>query len=107
MFMRKRLKGFQVQPNLVFNVHLDGMEKNHDIAVEREGVFKEAIDGVRAAKEGGFKVFSNTTVFKETDMNEIWQLFEYLEQFEMEWPSSLNCSRYSNSCQISFMSVSL
>ncbi len=48
------------------------------------GVFKEAIDGVRAAKEGGFKVFSNTTVFKETDMKEIWQLFEYLEQFGVD-----------------------
>ena len=84
MFLRKRLKDFTPHPNLVFNVHLDGMEKNHDIAVEREGVFKEAIDGVRAAKEAGFKVFSNTTVFKETDMKEIWELFEYLEQFGVD-----------------------
>ena len=60
------------------------MEKNHDIAVEREGVFKEAIEGVKAAKEAGFKVFTNTTVFKETDMNEIWELFEYLEQFRVD-----------------------
>ena len=29
-------------------------------------------------------MFSNTTVYKETDMNEIWQLFEYLEQFKMD-----------------------
>jgi len=39
---------------------------------------------VRAAKEAGFKVFSNTTVFKETDMKEIWELFEYLEQFGVD-----------------------
>ena len=38
-----------------FNVHLDGMEKNHDIAVEREGVFREAIEGVKAAKAGRFQ----------------------------------------------------
>jgi len=29
-------------------------------------------------------VFSNTTVFKETDMKEIWELFEYLEQFGVD-----------------------
>jgi len=84
MFMVKRLKDFKPHPNLVFNVHLDGMEKNHDIAVEREGVFKQAIEGIKAAKAAGFKVFSNTTVYRETDMNEIWQLFEYLEQFKLD-----------------------
>src|ERR1700733_15214462 len=74
----------QVHSVLVFNVHLDGMEKNHDLAVEREGVFKLAIEGIRAAKAGGFKVFSNTTVYRETDMNEIWRMFEYLEQFKLD-----------------------
>ena len=79
MFLRKRLKDFTPHNNLVFNVHLDGLEKNHDLAVERSGVFKEAIEGIKAAKAAGFKVFSNTTVYKETDMNEIWQMFELLE----------------------------
>ncbi len=84
MFLARRLKDFTPHPNLVFNVHLDGMEKNHDIAVEREGVFKQAVEGIRAAKAAGFKVFSNTTVYKETDMNEIWEMFEYLEQFHLD-----------------------
>src|ERR1700680_2925966 len=68
MFIVKKLKELKAHPSLVFNVHLDGMEKNHDLAVEREGVFKEAIEGIKAAKQHGFKVFSNTTVYKETDM---------------------------------------
>ena len=84
MFLRKRLKDFTPDPALVFNVHLDGMEKNHDLAVERPGVFKEAIEGIRAAKAAGFKVFSNTTVYKETDMNEIREMFEFLEQFHLD-----------------------
>jgi hopanoid biosynthesis associated radical SAM protein HpnH len=62
-----------------FNVHLDGMKKSHDLAVEREGVFDAAIDGIKCAKERGFRVTSNTTVYAETDMNEIEALFEYLE----------------------------
>src|SRR5690348_13372660 len=38
MFIQKRLKEFKPAEKFFFNVHLDGMEKNHDIAVEREGV---------------------------------------------------------------------
>ena len=61
-----------------FNVHLDGMRADHDIAVEREGVFDAAVDGIKAAKEAGFLVCTNTTVYKETDMGELDELFAYL-----------------------------
>ena len=79
MFIRKRLHEFTPDRRFFFNVHLDGMEKNHDIAVEREGVFREAIQGIKAAKQAGFMVCTNTTVYKETDMREIVALYEYLE----------------------------
>ncbi|MGH9631713.1 MAG: adenosyl-hopene transferase HpnH [Bryobacteraceae bacterium] len=84
MFIKKRLKEFRMDDRFFFNVHLDGMEKNHDIAVEREGVFRQAVEGIQAAKAAGFKVCTNTTVYKETDMDEIGELFEYLEQFNMD-----------------------
>ncbi len=79
MFIRKRLDEFTPTPRFCFNVHLDGMKKTHDLAVEREGVFDAAVDGIKAAKERGFRVTSNTTVYAETDMNEIEALFEFLE----------------------------
>src|SRR5580658_953689 len=84
MFLAKKLKQFTPHPGLVFNVHLDGMEKNHDIAVEREGVFKAAVESIRVAKAAGFKVFTNTTVYRETDMREIEEMFEYLAQFKVD-----------------------
>ena len=84
MFIKKKLKEFRPHEKFFFNVHLDGMEKNHDIAVEREGVFREAVEGVRVAKQAGFKVCTNTTVYKETDMQEIEELFEYLSQFHVD-----------------------
>jgi hopanoid biosynthesis associated radical SAM protein HpnH len=84
MFLVKKLGQFKPHDSFFINVHLDGMEKNHDIAVEREGVFKEAVEGLKAAKAAGFKVCTNTTVYKETDMKEIWELFEYLEQFNVD-----------------------
>ncbi len=84
MFTRKRLREFTPHPRLFFNIHLDGLEANHDLAVERKGVFKEAIEGIKAAKAAGFKVCTNTTVYKETDMKEIAALFEFLEQFGVD-----------------------
>ncbi|MGB8522258.1 MAG: adenosyl-hopene transferase HpnH [Candidatus Acidiferrales bacterium] len=79
MFIRKRLKEFKPTSRLFFNVHLDGLEKTHDICVERDGVFREAIEGIKAAKAAGFLVTSNTTVYKETDIEEIAELFAYLQ----------------------------
>jgi hopanoid biosynthesis associated radical SAM protein HpnH len=78
MFTRKKLGEFKPSDTFFFNIHLDGMQKTHDIAVEREGVFDAAIDGIKAAKEAGFLVCSNTTVFKETDMAELDTMFAYL-----------------------------
>ena len=56
MFIRKRLAEFKPTSRLFFNVHLDGLEKTHDICVERDGVFREAIQGIKAAKAAGFLV---------------------------------------------------
>lgn len=84
MFIRKRLGEYQPNDRLFINVHLDGMEKTHDAAVEREGVFREAIEGIKAARQAGFKVSTNTTIYNETDMKEIAELFEYLRRFDVD-----------------------
>jgi hopanoid biosynthesis associated radical SAM protein HpnH len=45
--------------------------------VERDGVFKECVAAVKMAKLLGFQVATNTTVYMETDMREIEQMFDY------------------------------
>ena len=52
MFIQKRLHEFRPTSRFFFNVHLDGLEETHDLAVEREGVFKAAVEGIVAAKRG-------------------------------------------------------
>jgi len=84
LLLRKKLGEFQPDPRLFINVHLDGLEETHDRCVERKGVFQEAIEAIKAAKTAGFKVCTNTTVYKETDMNEIERLFEYLEPLHLD-----------------------
>jgi MoaA/NifB/PqqE/SkfB family radical SAM enzyme len=76
----EKLPAHPIRPHgwMYWNVHLDGLERTHDLIVEREGVFKECIAAIRMAKALGYQVASNTTIYKETDMGEIERLFEYL-----------------------------
>jgi MoaA/NifB/PqqE/SkfB family radical SAM enzyme len=69
---------------LYWNVHVDGLEYTHDLIVEREGVFKECVEAVRMAKLLGFQVATNTTVYKETDVREIEQMFEFFSSLEVD-----------------------
>ena len=69
---------------MYWNVHLDGLERTHDIIVEREGVFKECVLAIKMAKILGYQVATNTTVYKETDMVELEQLFDFLSDLGVD-----------------------
>lgn len=84
MFIQKRLHEFKPTSRFFFNVHLDGLQQTHDMAVEREGVFEAAVEGIKAAKKAGFLVCTNTTVYKETNIEEIDALFAYLTKLEVD-----------------------
>ena len=61
---------------LTINLHLDGMRETHDKVCNRSGVFDHAIEMIKEAKKRGFHVMTNTTVFKETDVEEVRELCE-------------------------------
>ncbi|HMC93974.1 MAG TPA: adenosyl-hopene transferase HpnH [Polyangia bacterium] len=61
-------------PRLTLNVHLDGMRETHDKVCARTGVFDTAIRQIEEAKRLGYHVTTNTTVFKETSVEEIEEL---------------------------------
>ena len=84
VYLTKKLHLFRPTSRFFFNIHLDGMEKTHDLAVERDGVFQAAIAGIRAAKKAGFLVCSNTTVYKETSLDELDELFAYLTRLGVD-----------------------
>jgi len=69
---------------MYWNVHLDGLERTHDLIVEREGVFKEAVLAMRMAKILGYQVATNTTVYKETEVKEIEDLFAFLNTLDVD-----------------------
>jgi MoaA/NifB/PqqE/SkfB family radical SAM enzyme len=69
---------------MYWNVHLDGVEKIHDLIVEREGVFRECVLAIRMAKLLGYQVATNTTVYRETDMDEIEDLLVFLGTLKVD-----------------------
>src|SRR5947207_15692418 len=84
MFITRKLHLFRPTSRFFFNVHLDGLAETHDRAVERAGVFKAAVEGIKAAKKAGFLVCTNTTVFKDTDIDEIDALYAYLTRLGVD-----------------------
>ncbi len=69
---------------LYWNVHVDGLEYTHDLIVEREGVFKECVEAVKMAKLLGYQVATNTTVYRETDVKEIEEMFQFFSSLEVD-----------------------
>ena len=63
---------------LSINVHLDGLREMHDFVCAREGVFDQAIAMIQRGKQLGYSVCTNTTIFRETSMDEIEQMCELL-----------------------------
>ena len=84
VLLKQKLPGFPRSHRLMINVHLDGMEATHDAATSRKGVFAAATEGIVAAKQAGFLVYTNTTLYKQTDLNEIVVLFEYLTELGVD-----------------------
>lgn len=61
-------------PRLHLMIHLDGLRETHDMVCRRSGVFDTAIAAIRDAKRRGYVVMVNTTVYKETDIEEVERL---------------------------------
>jgi hopanoid biosynthesis associated radical SAM protein HpnH len=78
VLLERSLPNLPVSDRLTLSIHLDGLETTHDRLLGRPGIFQTAIKGIKAAKARGFRVCTNTTIYKETDPREIEILFSYL-----------------------------
>jgi hopanoid biosynthesis associated radical SAM protein HpnH len=63
---------------------MDGLEERHDEMVARKGVYKKAIAAIKAAKAAGFRVTTNTTIFRGEDPEEVRDLFDELTRIGVD-----------------------
>jgi len=76
LLLEKKLHLFKPSPFLFFSVHLDGLEEEHDKAVDQKGTFKIAVDAIKAAQAKGFQVNVNATIFDNMSAK---QVADYLD----------------------------
>jgi hopanoid biosynthesis associated radical SAM protein HpnH len=78
ILMEKRLNRFRPSPYFSWVVHLDGMRERHDAFVEREGIFDTAVSAIKAAKELGFRVNTNTTFLSTDTPKTVREVLDFL-----------------------------
>lgn len=76
----------QIEPHkrLMINVHLDGLKETHDYVCAKEGTFDKAVAMIKEGVRLGHHVMANTTVFKETSVEEVEELCRFLTGLGVE-----------------------
>ncbi len=84
LLLEKKLDLFKPTPYLTFSIHLDGLEEEHDRAVDREGVFKKAVSAIKAARDRGFRVNVNCTLFDNAEAEKVSEFMDFARDLGVE-----------------------
>lgn len=84
ILLKSKLHLFTPSKYLSFSVHMDGLEAEHDEAVCKDGVYKKAIEGIKAALARGFRVTTNTTLFNGADSERVRAFFDEMMALGVE-----------------------
>ncbi len=78
VLLPKHLHKFKPHRNFAWMVHIDGLRERHDESVSKEGVFDQAIEAIRQAKDAGFAVYTNSTFFNSDTPQDVIEVLDYL-----------------------------
>jgi hopanoid biosynthesis associated radical SAM protein HpnH len=84
LLLEKKLELFKPSPYLTFSVHLDGLEAEHDRAVDQKGVFQRAVKAIKRVQAEGFRVNINCTLFNTAEPARVAQFFDYTSELGIE-----------------------
>jgi len=76
LLMDKKLDQYRPGPFFVWSVHLDGDESMHDRSVCQTGVYRRAVAAIRRAKDAGFRVNINCTLFNDAVPDQVAAFFD-------------------------------
>jgi hopanoid biosynthesis associated radical SAM protein HpnH len=76
LLMEKKIDLFKPNPYFVWSVHLDGDQAMHDKSVCQDGVYDRAVAAIKMARERGFRVNINCTLFEGTDPAQVARFFD-------------------------------
>ncbi len=84
LLLEKHLHKYK--PNKYFNwsVHLDGDKAMHDKSVCQKGVYDKALSALKKAKEAGFRVTINCTLFNDADPENVARFLDEAKTWGIE-----------------------
>lgn len=84
LLLKKKIDLFTPSPYLTFSVHLDGLKEEHDAAVCQEGVFDRAVKAIELARDKGFRVNVNCTLFDGVDAARVAEFMDFCRDLGVE-----------------------
>ncbi|HUE75021.1 MAG TPA: adenosyl-hopene transferase HpnH [Pirellulaceae bacterium] len=82
--LEEALPKFQPTKYLAFSVHMDGPREEHDLAVCRDGTYDIALQAIRAARQRGFRVTTNTTLYAGIEPARVRSFFDEMMALGVE-----------------------
>lgn len=76
LLLEKKIDDYKPSPFFVWSIHLDGDREMHDESVRREGVYDRAVAAIKLAKERGFRVNINCTLFNNAKPEKVANFFD-------------------------------
>lgn len=77
LLLKKKIDDYKPSPYFTWSIHLDGLKERHDESVCQEGVFDKAVEAIKLARDRGFRVNINCTLFDGEDADEVADFFDY------------------------------
>jgi hopanoid biosynthesis associated radical SAM protein HpnH len=84
LLMEKKLDQYKPSPYFVWSVHLDGDREMHDHSVCQEGVYDKVLVAVRKAKERGFRISMNCTLFDNANPDRVAKFFDSIKDIGID-----------------------
>jgi hopanoid biosynthesis associated radical SAM protein HpnH len=79
LLMEARMDQYKPSPYFAWSVHLDGNRAMHDASVCLDGVYEKAVAAIKKAKERGFRVNINCTLFNNAKPEQVATFFDSVE----------------------------
>ncbi len=84
LLMEKRMDQYEPSTFFTWSVHLDGDKQMHDASVCLEGVYEKAVSAIKKAKERGFRVTVNCTLFNNAEAEKVANFFDMVQELGVD-----------------------
>jgi hopanoid biosynthesis associated radical SAM protein HpnH len=75
LLLEKRIGDYKPHSRFNWSIHLDGDREMHDKSVCQKGVYDRAVAAIKVAKDKGFRVNLNTTLFSDAQPDRVAAFF--------------------------------